>query len=323
MKIDNVKCVLCGMECEHGRSALSNSDTYNCPGCGTFNIGFNANFWKLGDDEDGAIKQKIAGYFYETKDKRGADAYYLTAESINKILADPIIPKTTTQKMEKLLLYLYKQNEYVGYEHNVNSATPPAIAYAKNEAELVGLCKAMRDTGWIENYKPDVVGNHWFTLAYKGISHAEQIINATTSAKADIKYDVFICHASEDKEAFVDPFNAELESKGITAFYDKISIAWGESVVRKINEGLAHSKVGVIVISDDFMKKEWPNTEIDTLINLMINDKKRLLPILHNISYESMAQKYPLIASLSCRDSSKKTISEMVSEISIILNYLD
>ena len=53
------------------------------------------------------------------------------------------------------------------------------------------------------------------------------------------EYDVFISHAWEDKEAFVDEFVAELSALEIKAWYDKLQIAWGDSMRAKIDKGLA------------------------------------------------------------------------------------
>lgn len=50
-------------------------------------------------------------------------------------------------------------------------------------------------------------------------------------------YDVFISHASEDKKSFVEPLCERLENEKIKLWYDKNEILWGDSIVRKINQG--------------------------------------------------------------------------------------
>ncbi len=52
------------------------------------------------------------------------------------------------------------------------------------------------------------------------------------------EYDIFISHAWEDKEAFVDDFVAELSALDIKVWYDKQQIAWGDSMRAKIDKGL-------------------------------------------------------------------------------------
>ena len=62
-------------------------------------------------------------------------------------------------------------------------------------------------------------------------------------------FDVFICHASEDKEQYVIPLVENLQNHNINCWIDKSEIEWGDSLVRKINEGLKFSKFVIVVLS--------------------------------------------------------------------------
>ena len=53
------------------------------------------------------------------------------------------------------------------------------------------------------------------------------------------EWDAFICHASEDKKDFVDPFAHRLRDSGLSVWYDVFSLKLGDSLLRKIDEGLA------------------------------------------------------------------------------------
>ena len=100
----------------------------------------------------------------------------------------------------------------------------------------------------------------------------------------DIQYDVFISHASEDKETFVKPFVDELKKLGVAVWYDNDAIQWGDSIRKKIDEGLRNSKFGIVVISNDLIRKYWTNHELDGLFNLEESGVSRILPIWHNIT---------------------------------------
>lgn len=82
---------------------------------------------------------------------------------------------------------------------------------------------------------------------------------------ADIskEYDVFISHASEDKDGVVRPLALALKSKGINVWYDEFELKIGGSLRRKIDQGLSKSKFGIVVISRSFIKKGWTNYELD------------------------------------------------------------
>jgi len=64
-----------------------------------------------------------------------------------------------------------------------------------------------------------------------------------------MKKDIFISHASEDKNKIVEPLVQTLEENGISCWYDKKDIAWGDSIVGEVSEGLISSKYVVFIIT--------------------------------------------------------------------------
>lgn len=99
--------------------------------------------------------------------------------------------------------------------------------------------------------------------------------------KAEYKmYDVFLCHASEDKEKIVEPLYQELSKLGIHAFYDAKEIGWGDSLIGVINRALLKSKYVIAVMTDNSVGKAWPQQEINSVLNGDISGgTKRLLPL--------------------------------------------
>jgi len=73
---------------------------------------------------------------------------------------------------------------------------------------------------------------------------------------SDVKdYDVFISHASEDKDAIVRSLAEALVKGGLKVWYDEFELKIGDSLRRKIDKGLAHSRFGIVVLSQAFFKK--------------------------------------------------------------------
>lgn len=94
-------------------------------------------------------------------------------------------------------------------------------------------------------------------------------------------WDVFISHASEDKESIVEPLVQILEENNISCWYDKKDIGWGDSIIEKINEGLETSKYVVFIISQTFLSKEWTQIELNSTLNIQIsNGEKKVLPVI-------------------------------------------
>ncbi|OHE01755.1 MAG: hypothetical protein A2W82_10550 [Sulfurimonas sp. RIFCSPLOWO2_12_36_12] len=94
------------------------------------------------------------------------------------------------------------------------------------------------------------------------------------------EFDVFICHASEDKEKVARPLYRELTELGINAFLDEEYIEWGDSLTAKINHALGRSKYVIAILSNSSINKEWPLKEINSTLAREISGDKKLLSIL-------------------------------------------
>jgi hypothetical protein len=110
-------------------------------------------------------------------------------------------------------------------------------------------------------------------------------------------FDVFICHASEDKDEFVRPLAERLKENHIEVWYDEFSLKIGDSLRRSIDIGLSKSRYGIVVLSKNFFSKEWPQWELDGLVQRQNNAKANLiLPIWHNITKEEVLAFSPSLA---------------------------
>jgi TIR domain len=66
------------------------------------------------------------------------------------------------------------------------------------------------------------------------------------------RWDVFISHASEDKEKVVRPLATRLKRLGLTVWVDENELELGDSLSRKIDEGLVESSAGLVILSKAF-----------------------------------------------------------------------
>jgi hypothetical protein len=129
------------------------------------------------------------------------------------------------------------------------------------------------------------------------------------------EYDVFISHASEDKEAVVRPLANALKQKGVRVWYDEFELKIGDSLRRKIDQGLSKSRFGIVVISRSFIKKGWTNYELDGLMTKAISGQQTLLPIWHDITKQEVIDYSPSLADKVARNTSQETVEEIAEEI--------
>ncbi len=111
-----------------------------------------------------------------------------------------------------------------------------------------------------------------------------------------MKYDVFISHASEDKDDVARPLATHLESLGLRVWFDECQLTLGDSLRRNIDRGLIESRFGVVILSPAFFAKEWPNKELDGLVAREDAQGKVILPIWHKITATDIGRFSPILA---------------------------
>ena len=133
------------------------------------------------------------------------------------------------------------------------------------------------------------------------------------------EYDVFISHASEDKDEVARPLAEALRNNGLSVWYDEFELRIGDSLRRKIDKGIANSNFGVIVISRDFISKGWTNYELDGLITRAVNGEQTMLPVWHNVTKREVINYCPSLADKLARSTTDFTVEEIADEIADLI----
>lgn len=127
----------------------------------------------------------------------------------------------------------------------------------------------------------------------------------------DSEYDVFISHASEDKTPFVEELVKALQDKEVKVWYDSLNIAWGDSLRKQIDDGLKKSRFGIVVLSENYIKKGWTQYELDGLFDIEMTKGKTILPIWHNITKQQVMNFSATLAGRKALTSATMTAEEI------------
>ena len=135
-------------------------------------------------------------------------------------------------------------------------------------------------------------------------------------------FDVFVSHAWEDKEEFVDSLVEALENVGLKVWYDTKQIRWGDSMRARIDEGLRKSRFGIVVLSPSYIaeNKYWTKTELDGLFQLESINGKTILPIWHNLTKQQVIDYSSIVASKLALTTSQMTVSEIANEVLMLMS---
>lgn len=129
------------------------------------------------------------------------------------------------------------------------------------------------------------------------------------------KYDIFISHACEDKEEFVRPLAQALQGLGVMVWFDEFELKVGDSLRRRIDEGLALSRYGVVVLSSAFFAKNWPQYELDGLVAREMTGTKVVLPIWHRVTKDEVLSYSPPLADKVALNSSVLSVEEIARSL--------
>ncbi len=132
-------------------------------------------------------------------------------------------------------------------------------------------------------------------------------------------HDVFISHASEDKDDIVRPLANALVAEGLNVWYDEFSMKIGDSLRQKIDQGLSRSRVGLVVLSPAFISKGWTNYELDGIMIKAVSGEQILLPIWHKITKQEVIEYSPSLADKLARSTAMHTVEEIAREIAELL----
>ena len=129
-------------------------------------------------------------------------------------------------------------------------------------------------------------------------------------------YDVFVCHAFDDKEDVVRPLAHALRDENLAVWYDEFELKIGDVLRRKIDEGLIRSRFGVVVLSPAFFAKGWRQYELDGLVTMEVtSDRQVILPVWHNVTQADVMGYSPTLASKLARSTDDRSVEDIAREI--------
>jgi multifunctional 2-oxoglutarate metabolism enzyme len=111
--------------------------------------------------------------------------------------------------------------------------------------------------------------------------------------------DVFISHASADKEAVARPLAEALRGRGRSVWFDEYELVPGDSLRLKIDDGLSRSRIGVVILSPKFFSRQWPQRELAALTSRqMAGDTYAIVPVWHGVNRADVHLFSPALADL-------------------------
>jgi hypothetical protein len=126
--------------------------------------------------------------------------------------------------------------------------------------------------------------------------------------------DVFLCHAWDDRQGAAKELHDLLEARGVKVWFSEKDIALGEPFLREIDRGLAKSRVGIVLVTPNFLKRIHGHSIADKELSVLLHGGK-LVPIIHRTTFAELNEESPMLASRNGLSTAEDSMVDVATKI--------
>ena len=108
--------------------------------------------------------------------------------------------------------------------------------------------------------------------------------------------DVFLCHAWDDRQGAAKQLHDLLEARDVKVWFSEKDVGLGVPLMRAIDKGLANSRIGIVLVTPALLRSLPAEGIADKELSALLA-RERLIPVVHNTTYEDLRNVSPLLAS--------------------------
>ncbi len=126
--------------------------------------------------------------------------------------------------------------------------------------------------------------------------------------------DVFLCHAWDDRQAAAKELHDLLVSLGVKVWFSEKDVGLRVPLLRAIDKGLANSRVGIVLVTPALLRRLPAEGIADKELSALLA-RDRLVPILHETTYEALREVSPLLGSRSGLSTAEDTMANVAAKL--------
>ena len=137
--------------------------------------------------------------------------------------------------------------------------------------------------------------------------------NVEKQASLDLR-DVFLCHAWDDRQGAAKELHDQLESRGVKVWFSEKDVGLGTPLLRAIDKGLAKSRIGIVLVTPALLRRLPTEGIADKELSALLAGE-RLVPVVHNTTYEALRDVSPLLASRSGLSTAEEPMANVAAKL--------
>ena len=136
-------------------------------------------------------------------------------------------------------------------------------------------------------------------------------VQRAVGEQSDREVDAFLSYARIDGSEAGSELREELETLGISVWFDEVAIVPGKSQARQMDQGLQKARAGIAVLTPAYLAgRFWTERELGALLH-----KDTLIPVLHGVTFEQVKEYSGILPDLAGFDTARDSVAVIAQKI--------
>lgn len=137
--------------------------------------------------------------------------------------------------------------------------------------------------------------------------------NVEKQASLDLR-DIFLCHAWDDRQGAAKDLYDLLKAQGVKVWFSEEDIRLGVPFLREIDRGLAKSRVGIVLVTPNFLKRIRGESIADKELSVLLQ-QGQLVPIMHGTTFDALREVSPMLASRNGLSTAEDSMADVAIKL--------
>ena len=201
-----------------------------------------------------------------------------------------------------------RYSRYGGGSHSYSSYSTPSYTPSSSSGSGSGSSRSAKPrwskSGSSISYTPAQI---------QSLTPIRETVEIRAAQQPDLR-DVFLCHAWGDRKEAAKELHDLLEAAGVKVWFSEKDLGLGVPMMRAIDKGLANSRIGLVLVTPAMLERLPKESVADKELSTLLAGN-RLIPIVHNTSYEALRNVSPMLASRTGLDTSEDSMEVVAKKI--------
>lgn len=202
---------------------------------------------------------------------------------------------------------------YGGYSSYAGYGSPPSPSYSSgsnaSSRSSSGGSRRTAKPRWSGAASPV----YYTPEEVRALTPVRENVETLAVSKPELR-DAFLCHAWDDRLGVAKDLHDLLEARGVRVWFSEKDVGLGVPLMRAIDKGLAASRVGIVLVTPAMLGRLPAEGIADKELSALLAGE-RLVPVVHQTTFEKLRDVSPLLASRSGLSTAGQSMAEVAAKI--------